>query len=373
MPDRRKRKVLMQMRDLRVGNGIAACMMNYYEYTVQQGYSIDFLLNRYMDSPHTELIKKYGSKVYVLPHDTGKPDRKNYVYMKKVVTKEYDILHVNISGLNALEALRTAKKAGVGSRIYHAHNPKETSSVKAIIRSALYETLSVRLANGYAACSLHAGDSLFGRKPYTVLKNAVNVSEFQYDEEARRTLRRELQMENKFVTGVVGRFVEQKNPYFIIDIFEEIKKLKPDSILIWAGDGNLRDSIIRYTTGKKLGESVKFLGTRHDVNKLYSAMDIFLLPSRFEGLGLVFVEAQISGLPCFGSDRVPEDVVITENMHRVSLKKDAREWAKEMTDYIDRKRKENRRTVECQEFEIEKLKPDLKNLYDRSLEMEIRI
>lgn len=159
-------RVLIQMRDLRVGNGIAACIMNYYEYTVKHGYQIDFLLNRNIDSPYAETVKKNGSNIYTLPFDTNKPNKENWSYIKKIIDRRYDILHVNLSGLNALEALKAAKECGVKIRIYHAHNPKETSSLKARIRSFVYEIPSVWLANRYAACSSYAGDSLFGKKTY---------------------------------------------------------------------------------------------------------------------------------------------------------------------------------------------------------------
>lgn len=323
-------RVLIQMRDLRIGNGIAACIMNYYEYTVQNGYQIDFLLNRNIDSPYMDIVKKYGSKVYVLPCDTGKPNKKNWDYIKTIIDKKYDVLHVNLSGLNALESLMIAKFNGVKKRIYHAHNPKETSSIKAIIRSNIYEVPSVYFSNQYVACSSTAGDSLFGKGNYTILKNAMNTKRFEYDEKARKILRKELGIENNFVVGVVGRLAEQKNPYFMIDIFEKVKEKNPKACLIWAGDGQLKSPIERYIQKKNLEKFILMLGSRKDVDKLYSAMDAFLLPSKFEGLGLVFIEAQISGLQCFGSDKIPTDVEVSSRMHRISLSKTANEWADEI-------------------------------------------
>ena len=103
-----EKKILIQMRDLRVGSGIASCIMKYYEYTVEQGYTIDFLLNRNIDSPFVDTVKKHNSKIYLLPHGTGKPNVSNYRYIKTVLNKGYDILHVNISGLNAVMSLHAA-------------------------------------------------------------------------------------------------------------------------------------------------------------------------------------------------------------------------------------------------------------------------
>lgn len=355
-------RVLIQMRDLRVGNGIAACIMNYYEYTVKHGYQIDFLLNRNIDSPYAETVKKNGSNIYTLPFDTNKPNKENWSYIKKIIDRRYDILHVNLSGLNALEALKAAKECGVKIRIYHAHNPKETSSLKARIRSFVYEIPSVWLANRYAACSSYAGDSLFGKKTYLVIKNPIDTRSFIYDETARKRLRETLEIEDKFVVGVVGRLTEQKNPFFIIDIFEKIKKYVDNAYLIWAGEGNLKTAVEKYVKRKNLMSSVKLLGIRDDVNKLYSAMDVFLLPSKFEGFGIVFVEAQMSGLQCYGSDKVPIDVQVSDNMHRIPLNKSASEWCNEIIKNNGCV-KSKRESLAGTGFEVEGLVESLVKLY----------
>lgn len=362
-----KKHVLIQMNDLRVGNGIAACMMNYYEYTVRHGYQIDFLLNRNIESKYTDTVRKYGSNIFVLPHDTGKPNAENYAYIKKILIGKYDIFHVNITGLNALMGLQAARKANIPVRIYHAHNPRETSSKKAYIRSLVYETPCVALANRYIACSHHAGDSLFRAKHYHILTNAMDTSQFTYDSNAREQLRREWNMPDAFVVGVVGRFAEQKNPYMIIDIFAELVKLLPEAVLIWAGDGDLRNHVEQYAMRKGVLDRVKLLGPRTDVNKLYSAMDVFLLPSKFEGLGLVFIEAQIAGLHCFGSDCVPGDVEISDRMHRVDLHIPPKKWAEEISKYKGRERTDGRNDAIKAGFEIRNAEDSLIKLYEQDI------
>lgn len=354
------KRVLIQMRDLRVGNGIAACIMNYYEQTLKKGFSIDFLLNRDIESPFKDRVINQGSHIFVLPKDSSKPNIANWIYISKVVSAGYDILHVNISGLNALISLFLAKKAKISQRIYHAHNPKETSSLKARLRSEIYENPCVFLANQYAACSKYAGDSLFGKRSYTVLKNAMKVSRFFYDETARKKLRKELNVENNFVVGVVGRLAEQKNPFFTIDIFSELKKKIDNAALIWVGEGPLREAVSKYISEKGLSESIHLIGSRTDANKLYSAMDMFLLPSKFEGFGLVFIEAQIAGLQCFGSDRVPVDVEVSSQMFRISLDKGASEWAEYIIAKLEQK---NRNEIIETGFDIEDVSDDLAKMY----------
>lgn len=323
-------KVLIQIRDLRIGNGIAACIMNYFEYTIQNGISIDFLLNRDLDSPYRNIVLKNGSRLFTMPHDTSKPNKDNVAYIKKIISSGYDILHVNTSGYYALRALRIAKRNGIKARIYHAHNPKEPFSLKVAVRNKLYVEPCKRYANQFAACSTEAGNSVFKGKRFTVIHNAMDTTRYQFDARKREVLRSELNIDDNFVIGVVARFENQKNPFFLIDVFTEFRKICPDAVLIWVGEGSLRDQIQKRIAEKGVNDSVKLLGTRKDANELYSAMDMFLLPSKYEGLGLVFVEAQISGLQCFGSDQVPKDVEITKNMKRLSLNKDTTYWAEEM-------------------------------------------
>ena len=362
-----RKKVLIQMRDLRIGNGIASSIMHFYEYTVRNGYKIDFLLNRNIESPFVNIVKRYDSSIYVLPNDTGKPNISNFRYIKRILNNGYDIIHVNISGLNAVMALYVAKKIGIKIRIYHAHVPRETSTIKARIRSLIYDTASVLEANKYVACSKYAGKSVFRKKDFKVFTNALDTYKYLYDLDARLFYRREFRIENKFVIGVVGRMSVQKNPKFIIDVFSEIVKLNPNAFLIWIGEGKLKSQILRRINRKNINDKVIFLGTRCDVNKLYSAMDIFLLPSKFEGLGLVFVEAQISGLPCFGSNKVPEDVNISPNMNFLSLKTPIKEWARQICEISLANRRSYRENAEEAGFEIEKKKDALIDLYNTFL------
>lgn len=363
-----EKKILIQMRDLRVGSGIASCIMKYYEYTVEQGYTIDFLLNRNIDSPFVDTVKKHNSKIYLLPHDTGKPNVSNYRYIKTVLSKGYDILHVNISGLNAVMSLHAAKSMGMSRRIYHTHAPRETSSMKARMRSLLYDTACVADANEYVACSESAGKSVFGNKPFAIITNAMNTSQYHFDPDARMQLRKSLEIENKFVVGVVGRMSEPKNPAFIISVFSEMAKLNPAAMMIWAGDGELKPLVLNTIKKNKIEDKVVLLGSRNDVNKLYSAMDVLLMPSKFEGLGLVFVEAQIAGLPCFSSTNVPKDVNISPNMNYISLNESPKVWAQRICETPHFQRDEFKDCATKAGFEIATKKNSLVELYDGVLQ-----
>ena len=363
------KKILIYISDLKTGNGISACIMNYYDCLIKRGAIVHFLLNSGESSDFTQKVLDSNSKIFALPINTSKPKKKNINFIRDVMSNGYDIVHVNSSGFYALAILQIAKKNRIKVRIYHAHNPKEKRSAKVILREMLYVNPSIRKANFYAACSSNAGNSVYNHQNYVVINNAMNIDKFKYVQSFRKEIHDELDLKDKFVVGVVGRIEAQKNPYRIIDIFEEFHKLKSNAVLIWAGDGTLKDNIVQYVEKKEIEDCVIFLGVRKDVNKLYSSMDIFLLPSIFEGLGLVFVEAQISGLMCFGSDKVPKDVAITNKMHFYQLDWSNEQWATKM---LNESRKPINRNnayfeVENSKFDITKMSNSLADYYIQCL------
>ena len=356
-------RVLIQVKDLRVGNGIANSIMNYYKYTVSKSFSIDFLVNRNIDSKFVNIVKDYGSKIYELPNDTRKPNFQNVKYIKDVLKKKYEIFHCNDNGFNALVALFYAKDS-VPVRIYHSHNPKEKNSLKVFLATHLYIYPSIKMATHYLACSQLAGSTLFKDKSFKVLNNAMDLKKFKYDGKFRVEERDKLCINNKYVIGVVARFEEQKNPFFVIDIFNELIKYDNNCILIWAGDGSLRKKVMDYAFKKNIIDNIIFLGVRSDVNKLYSVMDVFLLPSKFEGLGFVLVEAQISGLKCVTSECVPEEVNISEDLYRISLNQCEKTWAKKIMDIKNYKRLEKNDNDRFASFDINLQKFKLAEIYE---------
>ena len=199
------------------------------------------------------------------------------------------------------------------------------------------------LLNSFAtlrlACSEDAGDHLFGKHPYTILHNAIDAEKYAFNEDKRKWKRNELGIEDKYVVGVVGRLSYQKNPQFTVEIFEKIHEKRPDSVLLFVGQGEFEAEVHELVNKKGLGEDVFFLGLRTDVPELLQAMDVFVLPSRFEGLGIVYVEAQAAGLKTFATAKVvPQEACISDTLFTY-LPKDAsaKQWAEAIlvanTDY----------------------------------------
>ena len=188
--------------------------------------------------------------------------------------------------------------------------------------------MSVKLANSYIACSEEAGKFLFKNKKFTVIKNSIDISNYIYNEQKRSELRKKYKIEDKIVVGEFGRLCQQKNQLFMIDIFNELLKLNDRYFLILVGNGELESKIKEKIKRYQIDDKVLMLGSRNDVNDLYNALDIFVLPSLYEGLGIVLIEAQANGLHCITSKKnVPIEAKVSNLLSYIDLNNNPKEWA----------------------------------------------
>ena len=305
-----------------VGGGVESVIMNYYRHLDHSKVQFDFICDEDSTRIPYDEIKKLGGRVFLVPKYQNLP---KYLKVLEKLFKEnqYRIVHSNINTLSVFP-LYAAKKAGVPIRISHSHstsNPKEwkRNLIKNILRP-----FSKRYATDYFACSELAGRYLFGNKTFDqgevkIIHNAIDIEKFKFDEVARKKLRKELGIKDSTVViGHVGRFVQQKNHTFLVDVFNEYHRKKPDSKLLLVGSGPLENEIKKKVERLDLEDSVLFLGQRDDINKLYSVMDVFCLPSLYEGLPVVGVEAQAAGLPCVFSDKIT-DIIINNNSYLTTI------------------------------------------------------
>lgn len=240
--------------------------------------------------------------------------------------KNIDMIHIHSPNI-ALPHLLFSKIYGIKVRVLHSHNTKHADVFFKKIRNFLFSCLNNSLVNARLACSKIAGDFLFSKKDFFVIKNGIDLSVFRFDKNKYNAVRKKLRlMENK-VYGHVGGFLPQKNHKFLLQIFSEIIKREPNAKLLLVGDGVLKHQIEKSVISSGLENDVYFLGQRDDVADLIQAMDVFLFPSVFEGLGFVVIEAQAAGLPCFASDQVPEESKVTDLIKYIPLTKSATEWS----------------------------------------------
>lgn len=268
---------------------------------------------------------------------TRPQNRHNYIKYSqfwKAFYKEnyFDVVYLNTCDLVSIDDLIFAKRAGVPVRIIHSHNTGIQQKMN-VIHWCLEKWNRVVLhkyATHLFACSQVAGKWMFDKRQFTVIKNGIKLSKFVYSGETRENKRNKLKIKNQFVVGCVGRLEPQKNPVFSIEVFEKIARIREDAILVFVGEGDLQDALRSIVDKKGLQEKVVFLGARNDIHELMSVFDCLLMPSFFEGLPFVLVEAQASGLPCIVSENVSKEADLTGLVEFISLDESKDIWAKKI-------------------------------------------
>ena len=313
-----------------IGGGVESVIMNYYRAIDRSKIQFDFICDADSTNIPKKEIESLGGHVIICPPYQHLRTYNKFLYnlFKK---NKYQIVHSHINTLSVFP-LRIAKKAGVPTRIAHSHS---TTSPKEFKRNLLKNTLkhfSKVYATDYFACGEAAGRFQFGDKAFDkglvkVIPNAIDVDKFKFDETARKKLRQEFGFKDSdFVIGHIGRFVTVKNHAFLIDAFAEVKKQKPEAKLLLVGQGPLEQEIKDKVKSLGLEKDVVFAGQRSDTGKCYSAMDVFVLPSLYEGLPVVGIEAQANGLPCLFSNKITKEILLKKTT--VLLPFDIRAWAR---------------------------------------------
>lgn len=345
--------------------GVESVLWNYVSHIPTSHIQFDFI-NTYEDISIGDKVRKRGSKVYSLPNR-----KKNIVEYKKAINKfmrehasEYTAVWLNDCMFGNIDILKLAKKYHVPKRIIHAHNSLNMGGGKSrLIRHKINSWMLRFYVSDYWACSRLAADWSYPRdivNKVKIIPNAVDIKMFSVHSNVRSKYREDLKINNKLVFGHVGRFHFQKNHLFLIDIFSSIHKLNPESVLLLIGTGEDEEKVRERVAFYGLEKSVIFLGTRMDTPQLYQAMDAFLLPSLFEGLPVVMVEAQASGLPCFVADTITREADISGNVEYYSLNDSKEVWGKRITEYMTNfVRHDVSETIAKNGYSIEKAANDL--------------
>lgn len=331
--------------------GIESYLINYYRHIDKELVQFDFIVPEGMVIAFEDEIKSMGGSIYKEIVGIKKNPIKGLFYDRKFFKNhsEIQILHINDCSAANLRLMKTAKKCGVQTRILHSHNNDYLVPLRK--RQLLVEKLNKKnldkIATDLFACSDDAGRFMFGDRSFKVVKNAVEVEKYLYSSDKRVLYRNEWGIpDNVNILGCVARFDYQKNHDYLLEIFAKYKRIDEKAILILVGDGPLRNEIENKIKVLGLSNSVKLLGMRADVSELLNAFDLFILPSRSEGLGIVFVEAQINGLGCVTSDNVPKEVNILDKIEYLALDEKAEIWAKRIDDIINNMKRD--RTIDIQ-------------------------
>lgn len=308
------------------GGGVESVVMNYYRHINRSTVQFDFIIDDDSSMVPTDEIASLGGRVFYVPsysHLMGYRKALSGLF----VTQRWQIVHSHINSLSVIP-LAEAERAHVPIRIAHSHSSggkgeRVRNALKGVLR-----TQSNRYPTHRFACGQFAGEWLFGKNAkFDIVPNAIELEDFDYNAGVRKEMRDFLSIPDAaLVIGHVGRFAEQKNHYFLIDAFERLHVMRPDAILLLVGEGKLRPMIEKRVDALGLKGAVRFLGQRKDVNRLYQAFDVFALPSLYEGLCVVGVEAQRAGLPCLFADTITNEIALTDCTCFLPLD-DPQQWA----------------------------------------------
>lgn len=316
--------------------GAEAFIMNIYRNIDTTKVQFDFLLRATGQDMYFPEIEAMGGRIFITP-SFPKEAWGNYVETKKFFAEhqEYDVIHVHGNALIYMTALVLAKQAGIKCRIMHSHNTKARKPLFRLVHETNKQFIG-SLANAHFACSQVAGEWMFKDEDFQVVNNAIAVDRFSFNEDYRKAIRAEFNLDGKFVVGHIGRFLNAKNHAFIVKVFAEIQKREADAVLLLVGTGGPLEGDVRNQV-KELGleKNVIFTGERNDVYKLIQAMDVLLFPSIYEGLPVTLVEAQASGLVCFISENITAEVCLTDLVKVKSLETPAADWATAILAYRD--------------------------------------
>lgn len=324
---------ILQILGIVAGGGVEAVIMNYYKHIDKTRVQFDFVVHK--DSPVDirEEVEALGGRLYPVTPYYRNPIAFTWDIYRIIKGGHYDIVHSNMNTLSAFPLL-AALLAGAKIRILHNHSTSAPGETKRNIAKAILRPFAKLLATHYWACSRLAADWMYGKDMdkgnITIIPNAIDLTRYAFDQRKRDALRKEMGLTGRLVIGHVGRFMYQKNHTFLLDAFAKVRERNPTATLLLIGDGPLRPAMEEKAARLGLADSVKFLGLRTDVADLYNAMDLFLLPSHYEGLPVVGVEAQANGLPCLVSTKVTREMQLTSSVTYKNLTEGPAAWADEI-------------------------------------------
>ncbi|MBS6734221.1 MAG: glycosyltransferase [Clostridiales bacterium] len=307
--------------------GMESYFITYYEEIKRKELPVKFdFVTDFMEIAYQEIIEKYGDKIYFIPSR-----RQNLIKhicdLRRLIKKNaYTKVYFNVLSASSVFTIAAAFKIKGCKIIVHSHN----DYVKAIKRHLILRPLLNVMVDIRLACSVKAGNFMFGEKytkrnEVTIIKNAIKPEMYPFSEDIREKKRADLKISNSYVVGTVGRLCYQKNTLFLLDIFSQLLNKIPEAFLVIVGEGELHAEVEKKINDLGLKHHVLLLGMRKDVPALLQAMDIFVFPSRFEGLGMAAIEAQCTGLTTVASLGVPEEAKIISRFVRLPLK-NVDEW-----------------------------------------------
>lgn len=348
---------------------------NIYKYMSGKDIIFDLFTPFYCNNDEIKkFIEERGGKIFHYDYQFKTFDENKKYFVKSLLDllgkEKYNIVHIHSGSIFTLAfGAKIAKKSGAKNVIVHSHN-SGIKNMKYRIMKAISNNVFLKNADYYFACSELAArfkypKKILKNKNYQVINNGIDITKFKYDQKIRKNIRKELDCGNKIVIGHIGRFAPEKNHTFLLDVFEEYKKINNESMLVLIGVGALQETVKEKAIQLGIKNDVQFLGTTDKVNEYLNAMDIFVLPSLYEGLPIVGVEAEATGLPVISSVEVIKDLPIKELTNYYSLNNSAKDWALKIDEIVKNTvRKDVSDAIVDSNYEISNIAKKLEGFYE---------
>jgi len=322
--------------------GAENLVMNLYRHIDRAQIQFDFAYYKRFSDYFVREIQEMGGQVYRLPPPTFRHFFSFLFRWWRILSKQntHRIIHghAQATSIVYLFFARLMRR----HTILHAHTTHHGYGGKGLARR-IFQFPARFFAHTRLACSQEAGEWLFGKKKaFSIFSNAIDLDRFRYDPDEAKRQKEQLGMDGKLVIGHVGRFSREKNHAFLLEVFGQFLARNPESVLFLVGDGPLKHPIAERAKEQGLEDHVVFAGFIPDVGRLMMAMDLFVLPSLYEGVPLTLIEAQSSGLPCLVSDAISLDVIPTSLVHTLSLRENEQVWADKMVEIANRPHQQDR-------------------------------
>lgn len=359
--------------------GIERVITSYCTNLPKDKYQIDILPLEYCPSLFDQQVIEYGATIIKYNMDTYatgymKNNIKRISIINSITSKNYDIIHYNTAFAMAYIHCFFIKLSNPNIKIImHSHG--DSVNAPHIYAKKLFHYLIRSLFNGVVdyglACSSNSGKWLFTKKfynssKYTTLMNALDLQDKAFDMEKRKKYRAEYDIPNDtFVFGTIGRIEYQKNPFFLLDIIDNYRKIHMDFKFLWIGNGTDKEEIVRLATEKELNNNIIFIESTTDVSGMLSVMDLFILPSRYEGLGVVLIEAQANGLRCLVSTTTSLEADITGKICFIPID-NSNLWVQKIVEYnsINLERNYPTKAIKNSGFDTKEIIKKLISIYD---------
>lgn len=333
MKNREDKKTVLIINTVGMGyDGMSHVILNYLCHMSVDGLDLHFTAAPDVNDSIRNTLENYGTIHYI---PLKKENLWGYVFgLNKTLKSRIDVIHIHgNSGTMVIESL-LARLHGVPQILVHCHNTKTSYPLLNRILTPIMKCMATDLI----ACSRASGEWLYGKSNYLVLNNAIDLKKYEFNPLVREEVRREFQVGDTLLVGHIGAFLESKNQPYLVEAFADFHRRYPNSKLMLVSDGPMFEAVKHQVEQLGLTGSVIFPGRRSDAQRLYQAMDVFVMPSRWEGLPLVMLEAQASGLPVLASDRITRDAACTDRVRFLSIDETPSVWADALMELVDEKK-----------------------------------